>query len=138
MAPTSQNNIFSTAAFVLFGQILRFVQKAEARVLPKTRRRTHVTPVLGLFHGLPVTLRVDLKNDVINGLAPSYCSDCLSEFAPNCALRSFTAGVLSVPKMTYRKCGEAAFCSYAPKLWSELPSQTRQATSAYFYDLAFN
>ncbi len=107
---------------------LQHVQNSAARILTKTRKRDHIPPVKASLHWLPVTLRMDFKILSLvfkaqNGLAPSYLSDCLSEYAPNRSLRSLNAGLLNVPHMSGKKFGEAAFCSYAPKIWNALPPQ---------------
>ena len=131
---------------------LQLVQNSAARILTKTRKREHITPVLASLHWLPVTLRIDFKVLLLvfkaqKGLAPSYLSDCLSEYVPNRLLRSLNADLLNVPQTKCKKYGEAAFCSYAPKIWNKLPPHIRQASSVdnfkkqlktYFYGLAFN
>ena len=131
---------------------LQLVQNAAARMLTKTRMREHITPVLASLHWLPVVYRIDFKilllvYKALNGLAPPYLVDCLSRYVPNRSLRSASADLLTVPKMTYRKYGEAAFCFYGPTAWNKLPVHLRQAASVdifkaqlktYFFTLAFN
>ena len=131
---------------------LQLVQNAAARVLTKTKMREHITPVLASLHWLPVVFRIDFKilllvYKALNGLAPSYLVDCLPRYVPNRPLRSSSADQLVVPKMAYKKHGEAAFCFYGPTAWNKLPVYIRQATSVdsfktqlktYFFTLAFN
>ena len=55
------------------------------------------------LHWLPVSLRVDIEIVLLvfkslSGTAPSYISDCLSEYVPNRSLRSSTVGLLNIPK----------------------------------------
>ena len=40
---------------------LQLLQNSAARVLTKTRRREHITPVLKSLHWLPVQFRIDFK-----------------------------------------------------------------------------
>ena len=131
---------------------LQLVQNAAARVLTKTRMRDHITPVLASLHWLPVDFKIDFKiillvYKALNGLAPSYLSDCLPRYVPHRHLRSSTAGLLDEPDMNYVKYGKAAFCYYGPVAWNKLPLSLRQAASVeifkaqlktYFYTLAFS
>lgn len=62
---------------------LQFIQNAAARVLTKTRKYNHITPVLKSLHWLPVAQRIDFKTALqvykaLNGLAPEYISDASS------------------------------------------------------------
>ncbi len=107
---------------------------AMLRVLTRTCKRAHIVPVLASLRWLPISLRSDFKIlllvfKALNGLAPSYIYDFLTEYVPNRPLRSCTAGLLNIPKMNYKNLGEAAFCVYAPKIWNALPLHIRQATS---------
>ena len=131
---------------------LQLVQNAAARMITKTRKREHITPVLASLHWLPVVFRIDFKIlllvfKALNGLAPSYLVECLPRYVPNRTLRSSSAGLLEVPTMAYKKYGEAAFCFYGPTAWNKLPVYIRQAASVdsfkaqlktYFYTLAFS
>ncbi len=38
---------------------LQLIQNAAARILTRTRKSEHITPVLRSLHGLPVTFRID-------------------------------------------------------------------------------
>ena len=131
---------------------LQLVQNAAARVLTKTKLREHITPVLASLHWLPVAFRIDFKvlllvYKALNGLAPSYLGDCLVRYVPERPLRSSNADLLVVPKMNYRKYGEAAFCFYGPNAWNALPLQLKRAASVeifkaqlktYLYTRAFS
>ena len=41
---------------------LQLVQNAAARVLTKTKKFDHITPILKSLHWLPVSQRIDLKS----------------------------------------------------------------------------
>ncbi len=72
---------------------LQLIQNAAARILTRTRRSDHITPVLRSLHWLPVTFRTDFKvlllvYKSLNGLEPKYIADMLTEYKPNRPLRS--------------------------------------------------
>src|SRR4029434_2879668 len=54
------NSLLSGLPKKAFSQ-LQTLQNAAARVLTKTRRRAHITPVLKSLHWLPVSFRIDFK-----------------------------------------------------------------------------
>ncbi len=130
---------------------LQLVQNAAARLLTRSHKRDHITPVLQSLHWLPVRFRVDFKILLIvykslNGMAPSYISDLLIEHNVNRSLRSSNQRLLFIPK-TRRKCrGDRAFATAAPRLWNDLPLFIRMASSVaifksklktYLFDKAF-
>jgi len=65
------------------GRLLRKLQTAQnaaARVVTRSRKFDHVTPVLNELHWLPMVQRVQFKLALIvfkclHGLAPSYLTD---------------------------------------------------------------
>ncbi|KAK0143133.1 hypothetical protein N1851_018750 [Merluccius polli] len=72
---------------------LQLIQNAAARVLTRTKRSEHITPVLKSLHWLPVSYRIDFKvlllvYKSLNGLGPEYMNDILVEYKPSRALRS--------------------------------------------------
>ncbi|XP_029297016.1 uncharacterized protein LOC115014371, partial [Cottoperca gobio] len=74
---------------------LQLIQNAAARVLTRTRKRDHITPVLAALHWLPVKYRIEFKillltYKSINGQAPAYLKDLIVPYKPTRALRSQT------------------------------------------------
>ncbi len=66
---------------------LQMVQNAAARVLTRTRKYDHISPVMSTLHWLPIKHRIDLKillitYKALNGLAPQYLSELLSHYSP--------------------------------------------------------
>ena len=113
---------------------LQLIQNSAARLLTRTRRREHISPVLAALHWLPVTFRVDFKvlllvYKALHGLGPSYIANSLRNYQPPRTLRSSAAGLLEVPHSSKKKIGDAAFVTYAPKLWNTLPLDIREADS---------
>ena len=110
---------------------LQLIQNAAARVLTKTRKFDHITPILRSLHWLPVSYRIDFKALLLvfkslNGMGPSYLLDMFQRYAPTRSLRSMENNLLVIPKVK-TKCGEAAFSSYAAKLWNQLPDDVKNA-----------
>ena len=130
---------------------LQLIQNSAARLLTKTKRREHISPVLANLHWLPVTFRIDFKvllliYKAINGTGPNYIKNSLVHYVPPRTLRSSTTGLLKVPNYSLKKIGDAAFANYGPKLWNTLPSHIKEANSinifksklkTYLYTLAF-
>lgn len=112
---------------------LQLIQNAAARVLTKTKKVDHITPVLRSLHWLPVCQRIDFKilllvYKALNGLGPKYISDLLLSYEPPRPLRSSGTGLLCVPRVR-TKHGEAAFSFYAPHIWNKLPENCRSAAT---------
>ncbi len=66
---------------------LQMDQNAAARVLSRTRKYEHISPVLSTMHWLPIKHRIDFKillitYKALNGLAPQYLSELLSHYSP--------------------------------------------------------
>ncbi|XP_068573506.1 uncharacterized protein, partial [Cebidichthys violaceus] len=112
---------------------LQLIQNAAARVLTKTKKVDHITPVLRSLHWLPVQQRIDFKilllvYKALNGLGPKYISNLLLPYEPSRPLRSSGTGLLSVPRVR-TKHGEAAFSFFAPHIWNKVPESCRSAES---------
>ena len=83
---------------------LQLVQNAAARLLTRTRKFDHITPILASLHWLPITSRSDLKvllltYKALHGLAPSYLKDLIIPYNPSRTLQSLGSGLLSLPKV---------------------------------------
>ena len=65
---------------------------------------------------------------IVNGCAPDYLNDLISEYVPTRNLRSSGTGMLTPHRV---KCsfGEKAFATSAPVLWNALPHSIRNAMS---------
>ncbi len=83
---------------------LQLIQNAAARILTRTRKSEHITPVLMSLHWLPVTFRIDfivllLVYKSLNGLGPKCIADMLTEYKPNRPLRSLGSSQLEIPRV---------------------------------------
>ncbi len=84
---------------------LQLVQNAATRVLTRTRKYDHISPVLSSLHWLPIKHCIQFKILLItfkalNGLATQYLSELLSHFIPTRPLRSQNTGNLIIPKIS--------------------------------------
>uniref|UniRef100_A0A8C5GPT6 Reverse transcriptase domain-containing protein n=1 Tax=Gouania willdenowi TaxID=441366 RepID=A0A8C5GPT6_GOUWI len=131
---------------------LQLVQNAAARVLTKTRRRDHITPVLASLHWLPIKYRIEFKillltYKALNGQAPVYLKELVVPYNPPRTLRSQNAGLLVVPFISKSSIGGRAFSYQAPLLWNHLPTTVRGADTlstfkvrlkTFLFDKAFS
>ena len=115
---------------------LQRVQNIAARLIMKTTRYDHITPVLFELHWLPVAQRISFKILIIvfkaiHGTAPSYLRELVQ--VRNCSaygLRSNTSLLLERPKgRMLSTLGARSFYSAAPSLWNSLPAHVRQISS---------
>ncbi len=110
---------------------LQLIQNAAARILTRTRKYEHITPVLRSLHWLPVTFRIDFKvlllvYKSLNGLGPKYIVDMLTEYKPNRPLRSLGSSQLEIPRV-HTKQGESASIYFAGHSWNQFPEEIRCA-----------
>lgn len=130
---------------------LQLVQNAAARVLTRTRKFDHISPVLSTLHWLPIEHRIQFKimlmtYKALNGLAPQYLSDLIFHYNPSRPLRSQSSGQLVIPRIIKSSAGGRSFSYLAPKLWNNLPSVVREADTlcqfksrlkTHLYNLAY-
>ena len=131
---------------------LQIVQNAAARIIAKTNRRQHITPVLCKLHWLPVQYRVTFKillftYKALNDIAPGYLKELLHVYVPGRSnLRSSSKFLLTVPRSRLVSCGDKSFSVAAPSLWNSLPLHIRLAQSVdsfkkllktYLFQMAF-
>jgi Reverse transcriptase (RNA-dependent DNA polymerase) len=112
---------------------LQSVQNAAARLITRTRKFDHITPVLRDLHWLPVRQRIEFKiatlvYKCLHGLAPSYLSDdcvLVSEISGRRHLRSADTRKLFVPKFSTSTYGARAFAVRGPVTWNNLSDELR-------------
>ncbi len=106
---------------------LQIVQNAAARVLTRSRKYDHITPILQSLHWLPIKFRISYKilllaYKALNYLAPVYLTNLLSRYNPTRSLRSQNSGLLVVPRIAKSTKGGSYL---APKLWNSLSDNVR-------------
>ena len=112
---------------------LQKVQNAAARLIHKSRKNEHVTPLLKSLHWLPIHLRIHYKLSVLcfqffEGSSPAYIIDLLNIYTPARNLRSsLDTRILDIPKVRSKMYGERSFSHSAPKIWNSLPFNLRHA-----------
>ena len=107
------------------------IQNNAARVVTKSKRRDHITPVLHSLHWLPVEQRIHFKILLItfkalHDLAPGYILDLITPYEPHRALRSLDLSLLRQPRSRTKTFGDRSFTVCAPRLWNRLPIHLRQ------------
>ena len=117
---------------------LQLVQNTAARIVTRTRKSEHISPVLRDLHWLPVVKRVDYKVlclafKCFNGLAPGYLSELVPNYAPARSLRSSSQSRMRIPSASdhhqKKHFGFRAFSNAAPSLWNSIPLTLRQCDS---------
>lgn len=109
---------------------LQRVQNTAARLITRTKKYEHITPVLIQLHWLPVEYRIQYKIllyvfKCLHELAPGYLSELVTPYTPARSLRSETACLVTVPSTRTKTYGERRFDKAAATLWNSLPSQLR-------------
>ena len=110
---------------------LQLIRNSAARVMTRTKKVAHITPVRRSFHWLPVCQRIDFKilllvYKALTGFGPKYISDLLPHYEPSKPQRLSGSVMLSVPRVR-TKHGEAALSYYAPHIWNKLYENCRSA-----------
>ena len=112
--------------------MLQLVQNVAARLVTRTRKFEHITPVLAALHWLLVRFRLNFEIFRfifmgVNGLAWAYISNLLTSCVPARALRSSDELLLVLPRSHFKSKGDKTFCFTSPKLWNSLPLNVRSA-----------
>lgn len=117
---------------------LQLVQNAAARLLTRSKKSCHITPILASLHWLPVHLRIHFKvlvftHRALHGLTPAYISDLLQPYSASRSLRSSDQVLLAVPRTRLKTKGDRAFGVVAPGLWNALPLDLRASSSELIF-----
>ena len=107
---------------------LQRVQNIAARIVTKSSRYAHITPILQELHWLPIQQRVQYKvllltYKALHDLAPTYIVNMVQRQTPQRCLRSSKKLLLKIPAARLKSYGERTFQFCAPRLWNQLPSQ---------------
>ena len=117
---------------------LQLSHNAAARIINKTRRHEHITPILQELHWLPIMKRVQFKVLVytfkaFHNEAPIYLCDLLSWYHPNRPLRS--ANRISLVPNRHRtvKLSRRLLDTAAATLWNDLPDNIRNCDNTWTF-----
>ena len=116
---------------------LQLAQNNAARLIRKSKKYDHITPVLKDLHWLPVKSRIIFKvlsivhSAMHSDACPSYIQELVTHYAPPRALRSVTDGMLLSVPSTHRclAAGDNASSVCGPRLWNDLPFSLRETQS---------
>ena len=114
---------------------LQKVQNNAARLIFRTTRSAHVTPMLHFLHWLPIEQKIEYKLSLLcfkifSHLAPIYLSELLHLYTPSRQLRSSTdTRVFRIPSFQTKSCGQRSFSYQAPVIWNQLSVSVRHSTS---------
>ena len=111
---------------------LQSALNAAARVLTRTRKRDHISPVLKSLHWLPVKYRIHFKillltYKALHKQAPKYLSDLLVSRQITRTLRSSDKALLEEPTFRLQTFGSRTFSRCAPRMWNKLPESIKSA-----------
>ena len=114
---------------------LQKIQNAAARIVSRTYKRDHITPILNELHWLPVQQRVEYKvlcltYQCVSGNGPDYLKEIIPKYVPARNLRSGNQCRLRLPSVTETnktKYGGRSFENAAPRLWNNLPNFLKES-----------
>ena len=119
------NSLLAGSPSQLYARLQR-IQNSAARLVSKTKKFDHITPVLIKLHWLPIPLRITYKLLLLvfkaqNNLGPCYLTELLTPYAPSRQLRSSSKALLQPKKSKLVHYGDRSFSVLAPSLWNDLP-----------------
>ena len=136
---TSKLDYCNSLLYGIKGDLLDSLQKCQnnaARVITRTRKYDHISPVMCELHWLPVRQRIEYKLLLItykclNNQGPKYLSELLTMYVPSRALRSEDQKLLVHPRQFHRLVpfGQRSFVRIAPRLWNDLPLSLKLSPS---------
>ena len=118
-------------------QCLQRLQNTAARIVTRTKKYEHISPVLRELHWLPIKFRLQFKMllltyKCIHNMAPQYMCELLTIHCASRTLRSSNDVRLLPPKIQNVKTqfyGRRAFSVAEPELWNALPSNIKSSQS---------
>ena len=128
------NSLLAGAPKFLLDKLQR-VQNNAARLVTKSSKFDHISPVLKSLHWLPIPNRISYKVSSITFSSlfesgPSYLSEILDIYVPKRSLRSSADDRnLVTPRSNLVKYGDRRFSVQAPKNWNALPYEIRHSNS---------
>ena len=117
------------------------LQNTCARIITRTSRRAHITPVRKELHWLPVHCRIQYK--ILSNTfrthheAPEYFSGLLSVYRPTRSMRSESTFSLTVPRTRITHV-DRTFTNEAATLWNSLPPDIRNPDNCIIFQQQWN
>ncbi|KAK7101509.1 hypothetical protein V1264_019884 [Littorina saxatilis] len=128
------NSILSGSPNYIIEKLQR-VQNHAARLIFRSSKHDHITPLLQTLHWLPVQQRIQFKISTLcfrnfDLSSPSYLSDLLDVYSPSRSLRSSAdTRLFRIPSARTKTYGQRTFSYQAPSIWNQLPHSLRHSTS---------
>ena len=130
---------------------LQKIQNSVARIVTRTSRSSHITPVLKSLHWLPVQYRINFKlrcttHHALSLGEPHYLKTLLIHRLNSHSFRSSSFNPITLPFFNKKTNGFRSFAHAAPFLWNHLPNTIRSAPTylsfrkslkTYFFNQAF-
>ena len=121
---------------------LQLVQNAAAKIITKSKKFDHVTPLLRQLHWLPISKRITFKvlllmYKSLNDMGPAYLRDLLIYYRPKREGLRHDPLSLEVPGTELVTYGDRTFRVVAAKAWNQLPKniQTAKTVDRFKADL---
>ena len=113
---------------------LQRVLNCAARIVFKSNKYDHITPLLKELHWLPIEQRIKFKIFLItfkalNKQAPNYITDLLIPSKPSRSLRSSTRNFLMKLVFNLKAYGGRSFGLASAVLWNDLPQAIKDSQS---------
>ena len=114
---------------------LQRLQNIAARIVSRTSKFEHSTPVMYELHWLPVVMRIRFKllllvYQCVQQTAPTYLCELLHEKKKSkYGIRSYELDHLHIPDSGTKTYGDSAFCFSGPMEWNKLSLEIRQSKS---------
>ncbi len=111
---------------------LQKIQNTAARIVTRSSKFSHITPVLRSLHWLPVQSRIEFKILLLTFKAlhddgPQYLEyrELLRTYSPARTLRSASKNLLEIPPTNLKTHGPRSFSVAAATLWNSVPQSIR-------------
>ncbi|XP_030834347.1 uncharacterized protein LOC115921225 [Strongylocentrotus purpuratus] len=111
----------------------QYIHNTAARLITRTRKHDHITPVIRTLHWLLIPQRIQFKIllltfNIIHHRAPSYLIELISpKQTTGMNLRSSSRPQLALGPRTHNRYGDRAFSVCAPTLWNTLPAHIQDS-----------
>jgi DNA-directed RNA polymerase subunit F len=120
---------------------LQRIQNAAARLITRSKKHEHATPLLETLHWLPIRQRINFKillfiYKCLNNLAPIYLSELIEPLIHTRSLRSTNLKLLKCPKSNTSSYGDRSFSHAGPMLWNRLPLEIRESETVDIFKSA--
>lgn len=109
---------------------LQRIQNTVAKIITRTRKYDHITPVLVKLHWLSIEQRIQYKLllqafKALHRKSPFYIQELVHVYKPNRSLPSESSMLLVQSRARNRSYGDRRFDVASSTLWNNLPQNLR-------------